>query len=217
MKGSSGDSDIARRRALARSEGGPAYTKRREELIKAAAKLFKQKGYRGASLNDIAEAIGADRASLYYYVSSKRELFDEMVGEAVRANVMDAERIRDNGGSPPERLRQMIISLMSAYEEHYPYLYIFVQEDLSRASPDRSARSRELARLGKRYDDAVTAVVEDGLKDGSFHATGTSHVIAYGIIGMMNWSHRWFRINGGMSGASIGEAMAEMVLGGLET
>jgi AcrR family transcriptional regulator len=183
--------------------------------MKAAAKLFKEKGYRGASLNDIAEAIGADRASLYYYVSGKRELFDEMVGEAVRANVTDAERIRDNGAPAPERLRQMIVSLMRAYEEHYPYLYIFVQEDLSRATPDRSARSRELARLGKRYDNAVTAVVQEGLDDGSFVSLGSAHVVAYGIIGMMNWSHRWFRINGGMSGASIGEALADMVLGGL--
>jgi AcrR family transcriptional regulator len=65
------ESGIGRRRAAALAEGGDEYQSKRRELIKAAATVFKQKGYEAATLNDIAELVGADRASLYYYVGGK--------------------------------------------------------------------------------------------------------------------------------------------------
>ena len=75
-------SGIARRRAAAREEANPSYLERRAEIVRAAARVFKAKGLQGANLGDIAVESGADRASLYYYVGSKEELFHEAVREA---------------------------------------------------------------------------------------------------------------------------------------
>jgi len=86
-------SGIGRRRAAARDEGGAAYQERRTEIVRAAAEMFKKNGYRGTKLNDVAEAMGLDRASLYYYVGSKEELFHEVVGTAVETNADAAEQI----------------------------------------------------------------------------------------------------------------------------
>ena len=68
-------SGIGRRRAAALAEGSAAYAERRAEIIAAAAKVFREKGYRGTSLADVAESLDTDRASLYYYIGSKEELF----------------------------------------------------------------------------------------------------------------------------------------------
>ena len=209
------DSDIGRRRSAAQRDGGVAYKQRRDEVIRAAAQVFKDKGYRAAGLGDIAALLNTDRASLYYYVSGKRELYEEVVGDALRRNVLEAERIRKSDFTPSEKLRELIADLMDAYDRHYPYLYVYVQEDLTRSTPDASPQSRELKRLGKRYDAAVVGVVEEGVADGSFKLSATPTVIAYGIIGMLNWSHRWFKPAGAMSGRELGEALADMVLGGL--
>ena len=71
--------------------------------------------------------------------------------------------------------------------------------------------------LSKRYEDAVTGIVESGFQDGSIRSVGSARVIAYGIIGMVNWTHRWYRdgASGMPSAAEIGRAFTEMVLNGL--
>src|SRR5882724_10063541 len=63
-------SGISRRRAAALAEGGAAYAERRAEISATAARSFREKGVRGASLADVAESLGTDRASLYYYIGS---------------------------------------------------------------------------------------------------------------------------------------------------
>ncbi len=79
-------SRIARRRSTALSEGGPDYAAKRAELVRVATAVFRLRGYAATSLNEIAHAFGTDRASLYYYVASKEELFQECVADAVAQN-----------------------------------------------------------------------------------------------------------------------------------
>ena len=94
--------EIAQRRALAREAGDTDYQQRRAELVAAAARVFRRKGFRAAKLQDIAAEVGIDRASVYYYVSGKDELFQDVVLEAVRDNVAMAERLAGADGGAPE-------------------------------------------------------------------------------------------------------------------
>src|SRR5882757_4242361 len=119
-------SGIGRRRAAALSDGGTAYRERRQKIIAAAAGVFQEKGFGAASLGDVAIALGTDRASLYYYVSSKEELFHEVVYTAAEDSVLRAEAIRDGDGTTTEKLSALVHSLLSSFEEHYPYLYVYI-------------------------------------------------------------------------------------------
>ena len=131
-------SGIGRRRAAARDEGGEEYRQRRAEIVRAAAGIFKEHGFRATKLGDVAEALNMDRASLYYYVGGKEELFHEVVGGAVAANADAAEAIRQGPGTAPEKLRALVTGLMVSYAESYPFLYVYIQENLSTVSRDRS-------------------------------------------------------------------------------
>jgi TetR/AcrR family transcriptional regulator, cholesterol catabolism regulator len=210
-------SGISRRRAAALAEGGVAYAERRAEIIATAARIFREKGFRGASLADVAESLGTDRASLYYYGGSKEELFHEIVREAAEANAQQAEEIRDGAGTAVDKLGRLITALMASYSAHYPYLFVYIQEDLSKVADRRSAWARQMTVINKRYDDAVIGIVESGFEDGSIRPVGSARVIAYGIIGMVNWTHRWYReaASGMPSAAEIGRSFTEMVLNGL--
>ena len=95
-------SQIGRRRAAAAAEGSELYLHRRKEILAAAAQVFKRKGYRGTALSDVAGEIDIDRATLYYYVKSKEDLFADVVGAAVEENTLAAERIRDSDSSAPQ-------------------------------------------------------------------------------------------------------------------
>lgn len=211
-------SAISKRRASAQSDGGKAYQQRRQEILSAAAHLFKEKGFHGIRLGDVAARLGTDRASLYYYVSSREELFQEVVREAVENNVERAETIRKGPEQSPEKIQALVESLMDSYQSNFPYLYVYIQEDLGRIVEETDTEwARDMRRLNRRYDDAVTGIVEEGLHDGTIRAVGSARTIAFGLIGMVNWTHRWFEPDDEEGAARIGRTFASMLLDGLRS
>ena len=210
-------SGIGRRRAAAKNEtANPAYLERRREVVEAAARVFKRKGYKGTRLSDIAEELQTDRANIYYYVSSKDELFEEAVTEAATANIVRAEEIRDGTGTPAEKLRAVVEELMTSYAEHYPFLYVFIQENLSHVKESRAGWAAEMRSINKRYESVVVSLIQQGYDDGTLRDIGPAWVVAYGIIGVVGWTNRWFDPSRSDADAGvIGKAYAEMLLGGL--
>ena len=168
------------------------------------------------SIGAVADELGTDRASLYYYVASKEELFDEVVREVSEENVAMAETVRDSDDSVPEKLRTLIESLMVSYAKHYPILYVYIREDLSHVRGSRTAWSRHMRGVNRRYEDAVIAIVQQGIDDGSIRPVATARVIAFGITGMVGWTNRWYDPHRSPTSAEdIGSGFAEMILGGL--
>lgn len=210
-------SGIGRRRASARDEGTAAYQERRAEIVAAAGQLFKDRGYAGTSLADVAEALSMDRASLYYYIGGKQELFQDVVGGAVERNALSAEAIVEGPGTAPEKLRRLVVELMESYAASYPFLYVYIQEHLGAVSPDRSPWAQGMRQFNKRYENAVVAVIRAGVDEGTFAVGTQPWVVAYGVIGMVAWSNRWYRPDESTVPArEIGEAYADTLLTGLQ-
>lgn len=209
-------SGIGRRRAAAKEDGAQAYQDRRTEIAEAAARVFNRKGFQAATMAAVAEELNIDRASLYYYISSKEELFDEVIRETSLENVARAQRIQRSSAPPPEKLRQLIVELMSSYGKHYPLLYIYIRENLKHVAGARSKWALQMRQLNRDYDDAVVAIIEEGYSDKSFQNIGPSRIVAYGIIGMMGWTNRWFKPgNSTLTAEQIGEIYARMAIAGL--
>jgi AcrR family transcriptional regulator len=220
-------SGISKRRKSAAKESSSIYQDRRRALMEAAAATFREQGFDGASLNDIAQRAGLDRASVYYYVESKEDLYRDVVEESVRKNVEQVENIRRGSGNGAEKLAEAVRTLMESYAENYPYLYIFVAEDFGRRGPERrqgrsakkSDQTRdwraELSSLGDAYHTEVREIVTQGFTDGSIQSKLSAGLVAHGVIGMVSWSHRWFKPDGATSAAQIAEGFADIVLSGL--
>jgi len=209
-------SAIARRREAARGFNRPGYADRREEIIAAAAAVFKQRGYRGTTLSHIAEALATDRASLYYYFASKEELFREIVGRAVTVNLQTATEIRDELAPAPEKLRRLIVAIMQSYADYWPVLYLVIQENLSHAAPERADWANEVRSVNNNFMDVMIAIVEEGQSEGTLRNSAPAWLEAYGIMGMVGWTSRWFNpIESDISARDIGETFADMLLLGL--
>jgi AcrR family transcriptional regulator len=156
------ESRIAKRRKTALAIGGDDYIKRRNEFVHAAAEVFKEKGYAAANIGDVAAYLDVDRASLYYYVESKEELFHEVVREAAEQNAVRAEAIRDGEGSAEEKIRALIKSTVESYGEQ-PYLFVYIQEDMKRVAVGDSPWAKKMRSVNRRYDHAVLAIVQEGV------------------------------------------------------
>lgn len=207
---------IAKRRADAQADGTEAYQERRAEITRAAAQVFHRKGYKGTTIGAVAKVLGTDRASLYYYISGKDELFDDVVREVTEANVATALAIRDGDDAAPVKLRSMIEALMASYAETYPMLYVYMRENLAEVKGPREGWSRYMRSLNKQYEDAVIDVVQQGFDEGSLRVTGPANVVAFGIIGMVGWTNRWFSPDRStLSHHELARTFADTVLDGL--
>ncbi|MDT7598859.1 MAG: hypothetical protein QOK26_936, partial [Pseudonocardiales bacterium] len=163
-------SGIGRRRALARRERNASWLERREQILAAAADVFRAKGYQATGISDIATQLGSDRANVYYYFASKQEIYFTLVQQAVEGNVADVEAAAAESGSPTRRLLQVIESLAASYDRHYPYLHLYTQEDMRRVSDDGTDAEKHLRDLGRRYDAALLKITEEGVASGEFRA-----------------------------------------------
>ena len=209
-------SGIARRRAAARDEANPTYLERRREIVAAAARVFKAKGLQGANLGDIAAESGADRASLYYYVGSKEELFQEVVRGAVEANLARAKAIRDGEGTAPEKLRALIESLLDSYDEYYPMLYVFIQENLTHVPEKHASWAKDMRKVNRDYEQIVIDIVRGGMDDGTVRRVGPPWIVSYGLMGMVGWTNRWFNpAETAASAREIASTFADALLLGL--
>jgi TetR/AcrR family transcriptional regulator, cholesterol catabolism regulator len=211
-------SNIGKRRSVAKEDSSASYQVRRQEIAEAAIRVFNRLGFQGASVSAVAAELEIDRASLYYYISSKEELFDELVRTVVERNLELVKQIQASDLSPRRKLRDLITTLMTSYGEHYPLFYIYIRENLSHVSDSRSAWSTFMRKLNAATSDAVIAIIEQGYADKSFRNVGSPRVVAYGVLGIVGWTHRWFRPEqSNVSAEEIGKTYAEMLLSGLES
>lgn len=205
------------RRRMARTSRTAAFESRRQLILKAAADLFRELGTDQTSLLQVAQRAKLDRATVYYYFSSKQHLFRELVTAAVVDNVSRIEEIAASERQPDEKLAAAISDLMDSFARHHPFLAVhvtdFVLRRLQRKSNDSGMD--ELKSLGGRYDRAMTRILEEGVEAGLFRPIGEPRVIAYTIIGMMNASTGWQRRPTAESSKAVGDLMKEMVLRGL--
>ena len=208
---------LGERRSSARAEAAPGTRARREEIIAAAGQAFLAKGYRATSFRDIADAVGVDRASLYYYFESKHELFRAATSVAVERNVDDAESIAASDQTPAEKISEIVQRLLASYTERdYPYMFIFLQEDVNGISDDSEDEwAREMNDYNRRYERAITSVIAEGAERGDFVLAGSPHVLTKTVVGMANWLQHWYRADGPMSAAEIADVFASTFLYGV--
>jgi TetR/AcrR family transcriptional regulator, cholesterol catabolism regulator len=209
--------NLGRRRSSARSEAAPTYRARRDEIVAAAGRAFLAKGYRATSFRDIAESVGVDRATLYYYFESKHDLFHAATSAAVARNIAEAEEIAAAHLPASEKVTEILRRLLDSYTDRdYPYMFIFLQEDVNQISEDPDDPwAREMNECSRRYERAITAIIAEGAERGEFDLAGPPHVLTKALIGMANWTHRWYRSDGEMSAAEIADTFARTFLHGV--
>ena len=85
---------------------------RKNEILDAADKLFTQKGFDGTSTNDILEAVGIARGTLYYHFKSKEDIMDSLIDRYSTSLLTRAKEVADNKSIPVyERIVQTVMAL----------------------------------------------------------------------------------------------------------
>lgn len=184
-----------------------------DQLVQAAAKVFAEKGFEQARIEDIAAELGLLKGSLYYHVSSKNELLFLVVRQAVEPWIEALEPLAT--AEAPARKR-----LTDAIQQHMRHLWdqpvsrLFFEEALQALQPDQRA---EISQLYDRYTYYFVRILKDGVASGEFRSDLNVRVVSLSLIGMMNWAQRWVKTDGPLSLDDIAESFAALILDGLAT
>ena len=185
--------------------------------LDAALVEFAEKGMAGSRVDEIAARAGANKRMLYAYFGSKEELFHEVVRGAAEANLARARAILAAERPAPDKLRELVESLMASYAEHYPILYVYIQENLTHVPDKHGAWAADMRQVNRDYERIVIDIVEQGMAEGTFRAGAPAWVVAYGVMGMVGWTNRWFNPDESPASAQeIGTTFADTVLLGLQ-
>jgi AcrR family transcriptional regulator len=210
-------SRISKRRKSALADGGPDYASKRDDLVRIATQLFREHGYHATRLGDIAALAGIDRASLYYYIGSKEELLREAMAGILGGNLGKAQAIAtDKSLSVKQRLTFVFKMLMQSYDENYPQMFVYIQEQMGKVAREPTPWAKEIVKNTRKFELMVTSLIEEGIQNGEFAGNLPAKLASYALFGMFNWTHRWYTPGGAMTADEISDAFVAIFLGGIK-
>jgi AcrR family transcriptional regulator len=182
----------------------------RGDIIQAAAQVFRQKGYQAASMKDIANAVGLQKASLYHHVTSKQEILVEILDQALDLLIADMQAVIDSGGPPEEQLRKAMRAYVSRVTQEASLAAVL---QLEHRNLEPRIRARHVARRD-RYDDLWRRLIRRGVETGAFRKVD-ENMVSFALLGVQNWMITWYRPEGRLSALEIADQFADLFLRGL--
>lgn len=180
----------------------------KEQILNAAAALFIEKGFGGASMQEIAEALGVTRTAVYYYFKNKDEILTALVEEVtLRARRLSSQAVAEPEADPKERLRLLVHQHTMLILSHYNEFRVIHRTE--QQLPERAYRANEEAK--RAVLNNFTAAIEAGMSVGVFRVIDAK-VTAFTLIGMCSWPAFWYKPEGASSAIEIADTIAELAV-----
>lgn len=190
---------------------GTLNQERWNDVLEAAAATFVEKGYRGTRMEDVADRLGILKGSLYYYVTSKRDLLHELIRRVNDSGLAVTAELRAMEGDAPTKLRAFIERWVTHVERHHHVALLF-QNEIQHLGPEPLARVK---RERSEMERAVRRVIEQGIAEGSFAADTDAETVTKALFLVLNTSHAWGRRRSVAARAAMHEQLAHLFLDGL--
>src|SRR5262249_10749537 len=170
-----------------------------QEIITVAARLFKEKGYRATTLEDIAAAVGMLKGRLYYYIQRKEELLYIVVREPVRKIYIKLEAILNSDWTIKAKIAQALANHMTLFHQHYPHMAVYLHD----YHHLMQKLQKDIIETPKHYQRLWAALLQQGIDAGELRKDLDVKVTVYAILGMCNWVYRWYNPQGKLAAIGI--------------
>lgn len=194
------------------AEPAAALGARQQAIVRRAAELFDSAGYSRTSMNDLAEAVGLAKPTLYHYFRSKDEILYRIHCEFIGL-LLERQEARAAAGAPPvEQLRGVMGDILELMETHRGHVRVFFEHH--RELPERWKLA--VAEQRQRYSEMVEQILRDGVAAGDLAAVDV-RLTALAMFGMCNWAYQWFRVDGALRPRALADHLCDTLLDGIAT
>lgn len=181
---------------------GQRHAGRRDEILRAAAAVFAERGYHGASMRDIAGRLGVQQAAIYYYFDSKADILEGICRIGITEFLEKLGRIVGETGPLAERIRAAIAAHLEPLVQRrfYVHAFLFLRRDL----PPRARAP--LDGLAHAYEALWRDLIKEGQRRGEIDRGIDPDLAMLAILGMCNTVARWpeSAVRGGLAGIAAG-------------
>ncbi|MCL4500909.1 MAG: TetR/AcrR family transcriptional regulator [Deltaproteobacteria bacterium] len=162
---------------------------RMQRIIDAASGLFHRKGFKAATLDEVARELHLTKAALYNYIPSKGKLLSIIYGQAFEKIFHRIYEISVSNASPEEKLRQIIRDhICNIITSDIAMFSVFFAEENQLPTKD----FQKIRGEKKKYTRLVIQIIDEGIAQGVFKPVD-SRLQAYAILGMCNWLYKWYK------------------------
>ena len=179
-------------------------------ILKSAAKIFAERGYDKATLQQIADAVGIKKGSLYYYIQGKEDLLFRIADSMIEHWIKELRRVVHQPLEPQEKLREVIKAHVNLLAGDFERLCVFLHEYKSLKSEWRN----KIVVKRDDYERLFENVIADGIEKGCFWPSDVK-MVSLAILGMCNWLYQWYSSSGKLSIDEIASIFSNLILQGL--
>jgi AcrR family transcriptional regulator len=191
-----------------RAEGSRQRRNRRDDVIEAAVRVFHQKGYASASIQDVAAEVGVLKGSLYHYIDSKEDLLARIFEDSAGHFTAMLEEASGLDERPVERLRSFGYACSLWYLQNIERMAIYVTEWKHLTGK----RLKEVMRIREDYERRLTSLIGEVVEAGEATPELEVNFATYYIFGALNGLPAWYRRRGPDPAERIAAAYAELIV-----
>ena len=184
---------------------------RKEVIIKAAASLFREKGYKAASMRDLAVKVGVEAASLYNHIRSKTELLHDICFDVANLYLEHLSAVEASNASPISKLETLLRFHIKQMLENYEEVHVTDREWRYLAEPDLS----NYQNLRRGYRRRFAAIIEKGIEQGELNKIDASTAVLI-LLHAISGIESWHRSKQKISGEELEENMLTILIHGIK-
>jgi len=185
-------------------------TAKRDAVLRAAVRMFNERGFHATSLDDVAASLGISKRTIYHYLANKDQVLLECVTLGLEQLIEAATATRQEAGDGRYRLIRFLHRYARITMDDFGRCIIRTGEEI--LSPESRPRFRALKR---EIDMALRGLIEEAVADGSI-APVDSRMAAFALAGALNWPARWHDPKGSLSAETIAVMLVDILTKGLD-
>jgi TetR/AcrR family transcriptional regulator, cholesterol catabolism regulator len=187
------------------------YTRRYLEVLTAAARQFSVKGYHSATTKHIADELGVQQGSLYYYIKSKEAALEQICEVAIEGYVTFSVRVRNSRKPASEKIARLVQLHLQTLEERPSFFKVFQENRKDLGDEARHKIGRQI----REYEKNVEALFRQGVRTGEFRVDLNTLHAALTLLGACNSVAVWWQVRSSAPVAEIASEITEMLLAGV--
>src|SRR5689334_6688030 len=185
---------------------------RKEQVIRRAAELFREKGYVASSMRDLAQKMGIEAASLYSHIRSKEEILQNLCFDMASEFRKSLEEVEKQNITATEKLRKGIIGHVQVMARDLTASAVFMNEHRHLSQP----YLRDFLLLRINYINRFKAIIEAGMASGEFKNNIDKKLAVMTLFSSFNWMPQWYEPGGVIDSAELGRQLNDMLVNGLK-
>ncbi len=186
-------------------------TSRKEVILKASAALFREKGYKAASMRDLAVKVGVEAASLYNHIRSKAELLHDICFDVANIFTENIAEVESLSATPIKKIETLLRFHIQQMIDNFEEVYVADREWRYLTEPYLSNYQNQRRSYRRRF----ASIIDDGIKLGEINKIDASTAVLI-VLHAVSGIESWHRSKQKISGEELTENMLTILIEGVK-